>query len=411
MKNRQLLGYNALLAALLAFATGASAQQNSPTKPKDADTKDETPVFQLSPFEVVTDSGGYTSATTLAGNHLNTEVRDIGNAVTVITAQFMKDIGATDNQTLLQYTTNTEVGNVYGNFAGAGDAGLLDESPHFINPNTNTRVRGLTAADNTRDYFLTDIPWDSYNVDGVDLQRGPNSILFGQGSPAGIINTRTKPAMFKNSNQVEFRFDQYGSARLSVDFNRMLLKDELSLRVAAVTDDTKYKQDPAYSKSDRLFGALRYEPGFLKKGSARTIIKGDIEWGNIKSNNPRQLPPIDLITPWFYTGTYKGVNIEGKPFDFPNLNKMTLIPSQNEDDNTNLPNHGQNRPAHNGAPIAGTANQYYQPWVGNFGNQFGNPTIMFNSDNTTAQTPYTLWEPRGNHGIGPNGQVDQGVGG
>ncbi len=411
MKNKQLLGYNALLAALLAFATGAAAQQSSPAaKPKDADSKEE-PVFQLSPFEVVTDQGGYTSATTLAGNHLNTEVRDIGNAVTVITAQFLKDIGATDNQSLLQYTTNTEVGNVYGNFAGAGDSSILDESPHFINPNTNTRVRGLTSADNTRDYFLTDIPWDGFNVDGVDLQRGANSILFGQGSPAGIINTRTKPAMFKNANQVSFRFDNYNSARLSADFNRMLIKDQLAIRVAGVTDDTKYREDPAFSKNERLFGALRYEPGFLKQGSARTIVKANIEWGNIKSNNPRSLPPIDLISPWFYTGTYKGINVAGQPATYPNLNRITLIPSQNEDDNTNLPNHGQNRPAHNGAPIAGTPNEFYQPWVGNFGSQFGNPTFMFSDNSSTVQSPYTVWEPRSNHGIGSNGAVDLGVGG
>ena len=29
-----------------------------------------------------------------------------------------------------------------------------------------------SAADNTRDFFVTDIPWDSYNVDRVDIQRG-----------------------------------------------------------------------------------------------------------------------------------------------------------------------------------------------------------------------------------------------
>ena len=192
MKNKQLLGYRALLGALLTFATGALAQEKSTTAPAPG-AKDE-PVFELSPFEVTSEGTGYTGATTLAGNHLNTEVRDIGNAVTVITAQFLKDIGATDNQTLLQYTTNTEVGSVFGNFVGAGDGSLVDESAHFTSPNQNTRIRGLTAADNTRDYFLTNIPWDGYNVDGVDLQRGPNSILFGQGSsrPVSSIPARSR---------------------------------------------------------------------------------------------------------------------------------------------------------------------------------------------------------------------------
>ncbi len=280
----------------------------------------------------------------------------------------------------------------------------MDESSHFTNPNQNTRVRGLTSADNTRDYFLTDIPWDGYNVDGVDLQRGPNSILFGQGSPAGIINTRTKSAAFKDSNEVSFRVGSWGSSRLNVDFNKVLLKDELAIRVAAVDDDTKYKQDPAYSKSERLFGAVRYEPGFLKKGSARTIIKGDIEWGNIKSNNPRQLPPLDAITPWFQTGTFAGRDVNNQPTTFNYLNRLTVIPSQNEDDNTGLPNHAQKpsraqRPhglygtAPNQYTLPGTANQYYQPWIGRtFGGEFGNPIFNVDGINGTQGTGMT-WEP------------------
>jgi outer membrane receptor protein involved in Fe transport len=398
----------ALVSALL-FGAGASwAQQTNPaptTKPED-DT-----VVVLSPFEVSSnDTKGYAAATTLAGNRLNTELRDIGNAVTVITSQFLKDIGATDNQTLLQYTTNTEVGNVYGNFAGTGDGAALDESPKFVNPNQNTRVRGLTAADNTRDYFLTDIPWDGYAVDGVDLQRGPNSILFGQGSPAGIINTRTKQAQFKDANEVQFRYGSNGAKRASLDINKVILKDELALRLASVYDDNEYKQDPAYSLSKRAYAAARWEPKFLKKGSARTIFKANYEVGDITSNNPRTLPPIDLITPWFYTGTYVGKNVAGQDFTYNNLNRLTLIPSQNEDDNTGLPNHGQNRPSHNGpAYLSGTPNEYYNPWIGNFGQQFGNPTFFFNDNAAAAAGQAVNWEPKTNHGIGPDGSIDRGL--
>ncbi len=379
----------------------------------------EEQVVKLSPFEVTaTPDNSYTAATTLAGNRLNTEVRDIGNAVTVVTGQFLKDIAATDNQTLLQYTTNTEVGGIYGNFAGAGDGSHLDESFRFVNPNTNTRIRGLTAADNTRDYFLTDIPWEGYNVDGVDLQRGPNSILFGQGSPAGIINTRTKQAGFRDANEVSFRVGSWGSTRAAVDFNKVLLKDEFAIRVAAVRNDQEYKQDPAYSLQKRVYGALRYEPGFLKKGNARTVIKGDIEFGRINSNTPRELPPNDEITPWFYSGTTAGYNIANQPFNYPNLNRLNVSPQQNEDDNTGLPNHGFNRPSHNGPgglypgnpPVfpptvaySGTPNEYFQPWIaGSMLGVFNDPAFNFQF-NSASQGTAIDWEPAGNHGMDTNG--------
>jgi outer membrane receptor protein involved in Fe transport len=395
--------YTAALVSALLLGAGASWAQQATTAPAPVQSADDD-VIQLSPFEVSSsNNNGYAASTTLAGNRLNTQLRDIGNAVTVITSQFMKDIGAVDNNTLLQYTTNTEVGSAYGNFAGNGDGATLDESPHFVNPNSNTRVRGLTSADNTRDFFLSNIPWEGYNIDGVDLQRGPNSILFGQGSPAGIINARTKQAGFKDSNEVSFRVGSFGSNRATIDINKVLIKNELAIRLDAVRNDEEYKQDPAYSENNRAYGAIRWEPGFLKKGNARTIIKADLEVGRVASNNPRDIPPIDKITPWFLTGTYAGRNVANQPFTYNNLNKLTLTPAQNEDDNTGLPNHGQNRPSHNGpSEISGTPNEYYQPWVGNFGNQFGNPSMMFNAD-SAAGIGGVNWEPSAFNSIGTDG--------
>ena len=425
MKNRYLPGYPVLSALLLALATGAWAQQTpAPASQPDATKKtDELEVINLSPFEVSTSNdNGYASATTLAGNRLNTELRDIGNAVSVVNSAFLKDINATDNKTLLQYTTNTEVGGYYGNFSGNGDGAHLDESSKFTNPNANTRVRGLSAADNTRDYFLTDIPWEGYNVDGVDLQRGPNSILFGQGSPAGIINTRTKPASFKDSDEASFSFGSWGSHREMLDLNKVLIPNELALRVAGVDNDEKYKQKPAYSHQKRGYGALRWEPGFLKKGSARTIFKANIEFGQINSNNPRQLPPNDEITPWFSNVATAGQDIGGNPFNFAGLNRMTITAWQNEDDNTGLPGHGLNRPSHNGPgglytgtnptpaqlitgsiKYAGIPNEYFQPWIqGTMDGVFGDPAFNFQYNNATQPTAIN-WEPSANHGMDSNG--------
>lgn len=413
----------ACAAALIAAAPAWSQTTNRSST--SVDPKEEKAI-ELSPFEVrADDNEGYTAATTLAGNRLNTELRDIGNAVTVVNSQFLKDIGATNNETLLQYTVGTEVGNMRGNFAGTGDGAFLDESGKFRNPNQNTRVRGLAEADNTRDYFLTDIPWDGYNVDRVDLQRGPNSILFGQGSPAGIINIGTKQASFKNANEVTAQVDQYGSLRITGDFNRVLLKDELALRVMALHEKEEFQQKPAFEKDDRVMGSVRWEPKFLRKGSARTIVKADFEVGNISSNRPRTVPPIDLISPWFNTGTYNGSYIsdgtyrdpatgqviqvkQGQTRVFPNLNKATFNSHIVMDDNTGLPNHGQARPKINGGADTGFFSPYYQPWLGNFGQQFGGPNAFFATDGGTPN--YWIWEIRETRAIGPTGERDGDVG-
>ena len=414
-----------MLGTLVLSSTWGFAQTSA--QPATQASEDED-VLVLSPFEVSAEEDtGYATATTLAGNRLNTELRDIGNAVTVINSQFLKDIAATSNETLLQYTVGTEVGNLNGNFAGTGDSAFLDESSRFVNPNQNTRVRGLAEADNTRDYFLSDIPWDGYNVDRVDLQRGPNSILFGQGSPAGIINVGLKQASYRNANEVAFQVDQWGSSRISADFNRVLKKDELAVRLLAVHENEKFQQDPAFEDDDRVMGAVRWEPKFLRKGSARTIVKASFEKGDISSNRPRTLPPLDLISPWFYSGTYTGrfpsddpatqyrdattgqiiTYTKGAPRTFNHLNKQTFNPHQVMDDNSGRPNFGQARPKINGGVDNGRLSPYFQPWLGNYGQQFGGPNGFFATDGGTPD--YWLWEIRETRGINSNGVDDNGI--
>ncbi len=372
-------------------------------------TEEDDRVLVLSPFEVAAQAdNSYGAATTLAGNRLNTDLRDIGNAVTVITSQFMKDIGATNNETLLQYTIGTEVGNIQGNFAGLGDSASLNESGRFANPNQNTRVRGLTSADNTRDFFLTDIPWDGYAVDRVELQRGANSILFGQGSPAGIINTGTKQATFKNTAEAEVRVASFGTFRTSLDVNRVLLRNQLAFRVLGLYNDERFQQEPAFSRDRRLYGAIRYEPAFLKKASARTIIKANVEFGAISSNRPRSLPPIDRITPWFATGTYQGRYPNGSPRTFANLNRETFNPFQMQDDWSGRPNSGQQRPSINGGPNSGQPNPAYNPRIGNFAQNFGGPLAYFSGSGAPT---FMVSEMRSVRGIGPSGAIDKNIGG
>jgi len=197
----------------------------------------------------------------------------VGSSIQMVTEDFLKDTAATDNQSLLQYTTATEVSGVDGNFGGQGAGVAVNETSRFTNPDNSTRVRGLAAADNTRNFFLTQIPWDEYNVDRVDIQRGPNAILFGFGSPAGIINTGLIRPQYNDRYEVEFRFDNEGSFRGQFDLNEELLEGELALRIAGVKDDVEFRQDPAFEDDQRIFGAIKYEPSFLKSENARTVIE------------------------------------------------------------------------------------------------------------------------------------------
>ena len=281
--------------AILASAWPLAAQTTNPApaaKPEE--------VVVLTPFEVKSTSDkGYQATETLAGTRIRTDLKDVGSAITVITKEFLQDIGATDNSTLLQYTPNAEVAGTHGTFGGMGNATSVDESGNLRAPASAQRVRGLASADNARDFFVTDIPWDSYLVDRIDIQRGPNSILFGLGSPAGMVNASLRAPEFRNRGSVEARTGSYGSVRASLDVNQELIDKVLAIRVDGLWNRERYQQDGAFSNDKRYYGALRFEPQLFKDRSAHTILKANFEHGDIQADRPRTTPPNDSITPWF----------------------------------------------------------------------------------------------------------------
>jgi TonB-dependent Receptor Plug Domain len=264
------------------------------------DNSSEEQVVHLNPFEVsASHDVGYQATETLAGTRIRTNLADVSASISVVTKEFLNDVGATDNGSLLSYTTNTQVAGTLGTYAGLGNGVSVDESGNLRAPENAQRVRGLAAADNARDYYITDIPWDSFNVDRVDILRGPNSILYGLGSPAGIINGSTRNAEFDNRGEVTARNGSYGSARASLDLNQQLINNVLAIRVDGLWDDTKYEQNPAFQNDKRLYGALRFDPQLFKNRSFHTSIKAKLEHGEINADRPRIIPPNDAITAWW----------------------------------------------------------------------------------------------------------------
>lgn len=260
----------------------------------------EEDLIELSPFEVSSETDeGYRATSTLAGTRIRTELRDVGAAIQVVTKEFMTDIGATDNTTLLQYTTNTEVSGTRGVYTGLGNGAQLDETNRLLAPNTVNRVRGLSEAENTRDFFVSDIPWDAYNVDRVDIQRGPNSILFGLGKPAGIINASLAGGAFRDEYRADIQFGSHGSLRGSLSLNKELVDDVLAMRVGGLWDHEKFMQDPAYEDDERLYVAARFDPQIFDTETMRTSFKVKFEHGEIDANRPRTVTPVDGVSPWF----------------------------------------------------------------------------------------------------------------
>ncbi len=282
------------------FAQTAPAVNSAPV---------EEPILTLSPFVVqADDTKGYYANSTLAGTRVRTSLADIASSISVVTPEFLQDTASTNAQDLLVYTTGTEIPGLGGNYASPGGVTSgAREDGSYRNPSQNTRLRGLAAADLTRDYFSTEVAFDSYNTDRVEINRGANSVLFGLGSPAGIINSSTIKPVFKDATTIQLRTGSNGSMRGNVDVEQVLLPKKLSLRFAGLVDNRKYQTRPAYEDTRRLYAILEYRPWSL------TTIRFSGEAGDIDANRPRLLPPQDSITSWFRTSPVGGTKLPHDP--------------------------------------------------------------------------------------------------
>ena len=266
-------------------------------------SQNDSAALVLSPFEVKEDvDTGYLATSAQSGTRLRTDLKDIANAVQVITKDFMNDIGATDLEGLLVYTLGTEVAGASGNFSDAGSIVTpngtdVDFDAAFAKASPSTRVRGLTSADNSRDFFITGVPLDGYVTDRVEITRGSNAMLFGLGSPSGIINNSLiRAGLSSNRTEVQHRTDQYATQRVTLDHNQVLLKDRLALRLAALSEKQYFRIEEAYEKDRRLFLTTTFRP------FRNTTLRLNGERGEIESNRPETRPPNDSYSQWWSMG-------------------------------------------------------------------------------------------------------------
>jgi len=306
-KQQKWSGRTALFLAVSLLALPLSAQQTAapaaPTtaaEPEAADAPSQE-VVELSPFTVTgEDDVGYAATSTLAGTRLRAKLSDIGASISVVNKEFLQDTASVNIQQVLLYTPNTEVSGLNGNYSGAMEAGAGNLIPEIERDNQTggtTRIRGLAGADLTRNFFVTAIPFDTYAVDRVEVQRGANSALFGLCSPGGIVNhMMIAPDMTANNGRVQLQTDQYGTLRGSFRGNVALMPETLAITVAGLYSEKKFEQKEAYEDDERIYAAVDWNVG------AGVTVYGNIEYGDRNSSRVDYLPPNDGITPWLQTG-------------------------------------------------------------------------------------------------------------
>lgn len=260
------------------------AAMSAPLMPAQTVTPDTTEdkAITLSAFEVQTDRDvGYTASSALAGGRIDTLLKETPSAISILTAEFLEDIAAT-------------------NFVGAAEwaPNAIPNGETATTGDFNVNLRGVGNSFPSRNYFRWYVSSDNYNTERLEFARGPNSILFGDGNPGGINTTFTKQALFVHRRSVQLRADSFGGYRASLDFN-VPAGDQLAVRVNVLTDRLKGWRDYDEPKRNGIHVAATYR---LAK---KTQFRGEFEQGFYRrySFSP---PFLDQSSSWNRTTTYSG---------------------------------------------------------------------------------------------------------
>ncbi|MCG8526927.1 MAG: hypothetical protein MI748_11135 [Opitutales bacterium] len=276
-----------MLNKLLSGLTGIAVAAVTPITAQDAVDIDED-IYELSPFVIQTEEG-WSATESLAGSRLKTDLKDVPAAIEVMTLDFMDDFGVNDMEEAIIYSLNV-VGpedRVTGNGFGFG----VDQIRNF------SSIRGIAGAQLSRNFFAIQMPTDNYNVSRLTIAAGPQAVLFGTGSPAGVMDvTYNRAELSKDFGTFRAQFDNFGGDRYTIDYNKVIIDGKLAIRAAGLKERRKQEWDPNHDDRERYYLTALFRP------FEKTTLSVHFEDVHMDRNRASRMFPIDNISPWFKSG-------------------------------------------------------------------------------------------------------------
>jgi catecholate siderophore receptor len=149
-----------------------------------------------------------------------TDVKDIPQALSVVTSGQIADQQLRSVADLLNFVPGASYGSGEGN-----------RDQIVLRGNSSTADFFVDGVRDDVQYFR-----DFYNIDRVEVLKGPNAMIFGRGGGGGIINRVLKRPSFNAYREATASADGWGDKRFSLDLDQPL-STGLGLRLNAVYED------------------------------------------------------------------------------------------------------------------------------------------------------------------------------
>jgi iron complex outermembrane recepter protein len=265
------------LALSLALLPPLSAQQARTAAP---DTEDDQTIV-LSPFEVQTAADqGYRATNSISGSRINTPIKEIPMPIEVITADFLRDVGASDLRQSLRYSAGIILQSQNDQSVNAfyGPGGVNNPEGVTANQTRSTiKIRGYVTDVVLRDGYRRQSATDAINIGRIEVIRGPAALLYGIGNFGGIVNYLPKTPELRPFTETALTVGTHGLFRGTIDTTGPL-GDRLSAayRVTAAAQRT--------GNHTELYRERHYfvSPAFSFRPTPKTNVLIDLEYGEMR---------------------------------------------------------------------------------------------------------------------------------
>lgn len=203
-KKSPLLRVCPVATCLLFGPLAAPAAEPASAKPPAA----PEPVVELETFSVTSSRAvGYRTLDSISGSNSRIAIRDLPQSISVFTSEFLADIGA---------------GNLAESVAYASS---LTSGRNVVQFNrVEFSLRGFPAT-TLREGLQWSMGNDGYNVDRIEVVKGPAAVLYGASQPGGFVNVISRRPKPNYSGSVKVTYGSYERRRAEADVTGPLLKD------------------------------------------------------------------------------------------------------------------------------------------------------------------------------------------
>lgn len=208
-----------LLSFSVLGAAGAFAQ--AATVPSYLPEREET--VQLEKLEVSgqRDEKAYAVSRSVTGTKTDTALVNVPQSVSVVTRELIDD------------TAMLSIGDVTRFVPGVGIAqGEGNRDTPVLRGNSTTADFFLDGIRDDVQYFR-----DLYNVDRVEVLKGPNAMIFGRGGSGGVINRVSKQANWATRRELTLQAGSWSHFRGTLDVGQPI-NDDTAFRVTGLYEDS-----------------------------------------------------------------------------------------------------------------------------------------------------------------------------